>query len=116
MTERQTFTDEQLVAYLDGEVEHTPADEITAALANDPELANRLAALDFNKDALRSGFDTLLTQQQPPVLPIAPVAANNNWVLAGSMAASILVALFVAASLRIPGGTRLRWWARPSHR
>ena len=43
MTERQTFTDEELVAYLDGEVEFTPADAITAALANDPVLAQRLA-------------------------------------------------------------------------
>ena len=95
MTERQTFTDEQLVAYLDGEVEFTPADEITAALAVDPELANRLAALDFNKDALQSGFSALLEDQKPPVLPAHPKAANNNWVMAGSMAASILVALFV---------------------
>ena len=95
MTDRQTFTDEQLVAYLDGEVEFTPADEITAALAVDPELANRLAALDFNKDALQSGFSALLEDQKPPVLPAHPKAANNNWVMAGSMAASILVALFV---------------------
>lgn len=95
MTERQTFTDEQLVAYLDGEVEFTPADAITAALAQDPELANRLAALDFNKDALRSGFDTMLEDQKPPALPVHPKAANNNWVMAGSMAASILVAAFV---------------------
>ena len=43
MTERDAFTDEELVAYLDGETEFTPADEITAALATDPVLAQRLA-------------------------------------------------------------------------
>ncbi|MCJ8308086.1 MAG: hypothetical protein MJH08_03385 [Hyphomicrobiales bacterium] len=103
MTERQTFTDEELVAYLDGEVEFTPADAITAALANDPALAQRLADLDVNKDALRSGFDLMLDENQSPVLPQSlhsamatpPKAANNNWLMAGSMAASILVALFV---------------------
>ena len=103
MTERQTFTDEELVAYLDGEVEFTPADAITAALANDPVLAQRLADLDVNKDALRSGFDLMLDEKQSPALPQSlhsamaapPKAANNNWLMAGSMAASILVALFV---------------------
>lgn len=95
MTERQTFTDEQLVAYLDGEVEFTPADEITAALAHDAELAERLAALDFDKGALQSGFDAMLGDQKPPALPVSPVAANNNWLMAGSMAASILIAAFV---------------------
>ena len=95
MTERQTFTDEELVAYLDGEVEFTPADEITAALANDPELANRLAALDFNKDALQSDFAAMLGDQQPPALPASPASSGTSWAMVGSMAASILVALFV---------------------
>ena len=108
MTERQTFTDEELVAYLDGEVEFTPVEAITAALANDPILAQRLADLDVNKDALRSGFDLMLDENQSPALPQSlnaamaaasppapPKAANNNWLMAGSMAASILVALFV---------------------
>ncbi|MEP0943903.1 MAG: hypothetical protein ABJH63_00570 [Rhizobiaceae bacterium] len=95
MTEKQTFTDEQLVAYLDGEVEFTPAADITTALANDPELANRLAALNFDKDVMKSGFDALLSEQKPPELPKTVSGGGRNWMMAGSIAASILTALFI---------------------
>ena len=59
MTEQYDFTDEQLVAFLDGEFDHTPADDIKAALAHSEELNARLKLLTLNKSAMSDAFDAL---------------------------------------------------------
>jgi anti-sigma factor RsiW len=59
MTEQNNFTDEQLVAFLDGEFEHTPAEEIKAALAHSDELNARLKQLTLNKSAMSDAFGAL---------------------------------------------------------
>ena len=65
---RQTeFTDEQLTAYLDGEFEFCPKQDIEAALANDPTVANRMAALDIDKAAVADAMNRLM--QTAPQMP-----------------------------------------------
>lgn len=59
MTEQHDFTDEQLVAFLDGEFDHTPAEEIKAALDHSEELNARLKLLTLNKTAMSDAFDAL---------------------------------------------------------
>ena len=50
MSQVDKFSDEELVAYLDGEAEFAPVDAIKAALLTDESLANRLNKLKFDKE------------------------------------------------------------------
>ncbi|MEP3197428.1 MAG: hypothetical protein ABJO57_06125 [Lentilitoribacter sp.] len=59
MTEQHNFTDEQLVAFLDGEFDHTPADEIKAAMAHSDALNARLKQLTLNKSTMSDAFGAL---------------------------------------------------------
>lgn len=59
MTEQHNFTDEQLVAFLDGEFDHTPADDIKAAMMHNKELNARLKQLTLNKSAMSDAFGAL---------------------------------------------------------
>jgi anti-sigma factor RsiW len=52
-----SFTDEELVGYLDGQIEPTRWNEIDTALAQDPALAARLVALEIDDGALIAAFD-----------------------------------------------------------
>lgn len=67
------FSDEELVAYLDGEAELALVDQIHAALQSDPVLNRRLDALRLDLDALRDSFDLL--EPSPQVID-APFAAE----------------------------------------
>ena len=74
-----SFTDEELVGYLDGQIEPTRWNEIDTALAQDQALAARLAALEIDNGALTAAFDAVtaaapverlrarLSAQAPPV-------------------------------------------------
>lgn len=55
------ITDEELVAYLDGDVHPVRRSEIDAALAQDGRLGTRLGDLDIDKDAIRVAFDAVAT-------------------------------------------------------
>lgn len=85
MTDKQ-FSDEELCAYLDGELSQDVADRINASLAVDPELAQRLETLKFPIDALQFGADELLKNapefvepgfqsDQKPTMQFFPYAA-----------------------------------------
>lgn len=54
-----SFTDEELVGYLDGQIEPTRWNEIDTALAQDQALAARLAALEIDNGKLIAAFDTV---------------------------------------------------------
>lgn len=59
MSQVDKFSDEELVAYLDGEAEFAPVDAIKAALLTDESLANRLNRLKFDKEALTYSMETI---------------------------------------------------------
>ena len=54
-----SFTDEELVGYLDGQIEPTRWNEIDTALAQDQALAARLEALEIDDGALIAAFDAV---------------------------------------------------------
>jgi anti-sigma factor RsiW len=54
-----SFTDEELVGYLDGQIEPTRWNEIDTALAQDQALAARLAALEIDNGKLIAAFDAV---------------------------------------------------------
>jgi len=59
MSETGRFSDEELVAYLDGEAEFAPIDAIKAALVTDEDLRRRLNSLQFNQQVLVSAMDNI---------------------------------------------------------
>ena len=61
MSDPRTFSDEELTAYLDGEVESAARAEIERALTQDAQLRARLDALSLDKAPLQEGLDALLT-------------------------------------------------------
>ncbi|WP_420348165.1 anti-sigma factor family protein [Pelagibius sp.] len=62
------IADEELVAYLDGELPQEQAEAVQQALRDDPALRARLDALRIDTDAVKSAFDNLL--------PLAPGRAQ----------------------------------------
>lgn len=86
--EQRYFSDEELVAFLDGEDEFAPVEEITKALETDAELAKRLEALRIDTDKIAKSFGALKIGKMPE-LPPAPVA-NDNQGFGKMIAASVL--------------------------
>lgn len=85
---RNKFSDEQLIAYLDGEADHAPMDEIDLALSSDKALALRLHALRMDKERLTAGFQAALDPAKKP--PLALLAANQNRWIKHAVAASLI--------------------------
>ncbi len=120
----QKRSDEQLVAYLDGELELAEQREVEAWLDSDPAARDQLAELALSAKLLRRAFDEVLheplperliaaahrgtvsAEAGPQILPFTPRPAANRfarsrWPLGLPIAASLL-ALLVGA-----GGTYL---------
>lgn len=104
MTEHNSFTDEQLVAFLDGEFDHTPADEIKAALAHSDELNARLKQLTLNKSAMADAFGAL-SQTAPSYEDIMgetqtmPAANSSGFTKIAAVALVALGVGFFASSI-----------------
>ncbi|NIA67704.1 hypothetical protein HBA54_03795 [Pelagibius litoralis] len=99
--------DEDLVAYLDGELSAERAAQIRAALESDVTLRDRLSALQIDTAAVRSAFDSLLDQAPAGMLKntTAPPPA-----LIGRRATAIAASLLIVAAL---GFTMGRFSAPP---
>ncbi|MEL7468263.1 MAG: hypothetical protein AAFN27_07400 [Pseudomonadota bacterium] len=89
------LTDEQIVAFLDDAL---PADEqarVALAVANDPSVAKRIEQLAVDRDALSAGFDAMLAEAPPLVVPDLPANERSqpsgwgHWISRGSAAAAI---------------------------
>ncbi|MCP5083965.1 MAG: hypothetical protein GY948_19935 [Alphaproteobacteria bacterium] len=92
MMQERYFSDEELVAYLDGENDFAPVDEIAAALKTDIALAKRLEGLRVNTAAIAESFKALARDDRPlPDLPEVPVAKLRY----GMMAVAAMVALVI---------------------
>lgn len=90
MSERRTYSDEELTAYLDGEAEHAPLSEIESALGKDPGLRRRLDALTIERSQIQSAFDHLLSAApEPPDVVVEDVASGpvTGWRRTGIAAA-----------------------------
>ncbi|GFE50223.1 membrane protein [Roseobacter cerasinus] len=98
------FSDAELVAFLDGEAEFAPVAEITAALARDPALQQRLDALAIDRAALRRSF--AMVEPEPGVMPdlaIAPVGARAPiWHLATAASLALMIGVGAGAWMAQP--------------
>jgi len=103
------FSEEQLNAFVDGELAAAEREEVLAAGNSDPEIAQRLCALRDGKDLLRHAYDR-------NVLPAPRRAprARSRWTRA--LAAGVLLAfgIVVGAQLQrvpLPSAKALPGWA-----
>jgi len=72
MTRDRFFSDEELTAYLDGEFELAPIDEISNASRRDRALVRRLDALRVDSQLISAAFEPLAhPAKRPPSLPPA---------------------------------------------
>ncbi len=76
MNEINRFSDEELVAYLDGEYQFCSAERIAYAIKSDPNLAKRLALLETDTVIIREAFDQLIRPDAIKALDIGN--ATNN--------------------------------------
>ncbi len=91
---KKTYSDEVLIAYLDGEGDYAPIDEINAAIGQDATLAARIDAMRFDTDSIKDGLSGLLSINSPvPELPRKPTRSQGNGYWYTGIAASALLAL-----------------------
>lgn len=113
-------SDEALTAYADGELEPAAAALVRDAVAADPALARRLAALRATREAARAAFADVAREPVPAALlaavlaadaasaPPPPRAANAPaWRMAAIAAAVALVVGGVGGVLLAPGPGRI---------
>jgi len=96
------FTDEQLTAYLDGELEHILAGEIERELEGNTNLKERLKNLEFDLASAKIGFDAMLNAA--PAAPdlsahIQAASANDNsgWLNKNLIAASAVAVMLLGS-------------------
>ncbi|MGD1870647.1 MAG: anti-sigma factor family protein, partial [Neomegalonema sp.] len=71
MTTKSPYSDEELTAFLDGELDDAASAAIESRLASDPGLQARLDLLAAPTQQIRQAFDALLTLSPPPPPPLA---------------------------------------------
>jgi negative regulator of sigma E activity len=112
-----TFTDETVMAFVDGELDEKERAAVSAALATDPELARQVARYRALREQLRGEFAAVLEERVPERLVVAarggaasPVPTNvialkarptmrRSWPQWGAMAASLAVGVLIAPFL-----------------
>ncbi len=115
-----TYTDEQLSAFLDGELSPVEMEAIRNALANNETLADRLAELSAVDSSIRAVYDTINDRPIPPevtALLEAPTADTGTVVslppldrlkqAAGrhlALAASVILAVGIAFGVLLNSG------------
>jgi hypothetical protein len=117
-------TEEDLMAWVDGELPPAEADRVAAAVAADARLAARAARLRSLNDQLRQAFSAELAEPVPDALaavargehlaapvhgatlhPLASRRRRLGWAAWGGIAASVVLAITVGLRL-VPGSDR----------
>jgi len=73
-----TFSDEDLMAYADGELDGARRQEIQDAINRDPEIARRVASHRALKDSLRASFEPVLHEPVPERLVTAARSRSSG--------------------------------------
>ncbi len=104
MSGQTPVRDEDLHAFIDGELPADRAEFVADALERDANLATRAAAFAADKTALANAYrhvaeaplpEAWLARIQQSTAPARPVAANTNWLMA--VAASLVLAIGAGA-------------------
>ncbi len=89
------FSEEQLNAFVDGELAAAEREEILAASAADAEVAQRLCALRASKDLLRHAYD-----RQVLPMPVRVSQSRGWWGGALAAGVALVVGVFLGAQLQ----------------
>jgi negative regulator of sigma E activity len=71
-----SFSDEDLTAYVDGELDDEKRQQVQDAIHRDPEIARRVASHQALRDTLRKGFEPVLQEPVPERLLTAARSAS----------------------------------------
>ncbi|MEM7237291.1 MAG: hypothetical protein AAF501_05640 [Pseudomonadota bacterium] len=100
-----TVTDDEIVAFLDGRMDHDRQAGIAMAAANDPSLAQRIEAMSLDLAPLRAGMDALL-DLAPDLAPdlAVPAGAAARTTGAGWSLRALAAAAVIAFAVGICAG------------
>lgn len=95
MSEKTNISEEELHAFLDGELDEVRSREIAAIVDADPELAERIAAFGADKAMLKQVYGPLdrLPLPEEWLADLQPKRQPVSWRLVGSIAATVLIVL-----------------------
>lgn len=103
-------TDDELHAWIDGQLAPDRRDAVEAAIARDPAVAAKVAAWHSQRDALRRLHGELLDAPIPaPLMGALDRSQGGSWMRWGGMAAGLLVA-FAAGWI---GNAQWAQWSVP---
>lgn len=94
------ITDEDITAWLDGELPAQESREIGERIAADPVLSRRVDGMRLDRDALGRAFDALGTTA--PTYPAMPPAPRRGLFIGVALAASVALAFVTGFSLSGP--------------
>ncbi|WP_298913842.1 hypothetical protein [uncultured Roseobacter sp.] len=104
------FTDEELVAYLDGEDDLAPVADIAQAAETDAALGARIAALTVDTARIAASFDLLKADERPmPKLPEPALRAPKFQIAGMALAASVALAIGIGIGA-YSSGQRTQGW------
>lgn len=102
MTDPRYFSDEDLTAYVDGEVEPSIEMAIENALASNPDLAERLSSLQFSASDLNDAFNGLLeAAPDMPDLPAGKPVIKGKTKHRVALATTLVFGLILGVSVMI---------------
>ena len=93
MKHSNAYSDEQLTAYLDGELDTTKSQAISQALAQDATLQQRLDKLQLDKTEIKQAFDALLKQAPKSNDEWAPKGDTPSYNWHQSVAAAVILGI-----------------------
>ncbi len=99
----QAVSEEELQAYVDGQLEGPRHDRVAAIVASDPELARRVSELCSLGKAMHAAYDSTLDEPVPPPMlrtvmdrgpaPLLRLAAAVAWMTVGGVIGGVVVNL-----------------------
>lgn len=107
-----TYTDDDLIAFLNGEAEETLAISIEEAIAADPTLEDRLMALDPGIGAAKEAFEELEGPKEGAINLPLPQSAEKSSGFFGKLlplAAAALVGAFLVSGFLDPAEDDTNW-------
>ncbi len=110
MSQEKQFSDEELIAYLDGETDFAPVVEIDAALKKNAALAVRLTALRVDRAAIARSFSGLAVTDRPkPILPENHASSPRFGLVPIAAAAMIALLIGYGAGFSTNGLSKPGW-------
>jgi len=94
----QPVTLDELMAYADGQLDAERRQQVEALIASDPLVAERVAGMRAQRQALHAHYDPVLTEPIPLRLLASRRQTGAAWPRVASIAASVLIGLVLGSA------------------